>query len=176
MKNGRRLIDHELLIRKHHLNPTQPAPDSLFWKMWNASLAVAQQALATGFIQGIKTGNLDPTIYGAFHISDIYYCDRGAADYGMAAGRTTDPVLQDYLLTKQQSYNEYNSALCATWRLSGPQSVVPTRTALDYSLFETSIAKGAAKQGSVCDPIFALVVMIPCEYLWAWLAAHLAPP
>jgi thiaminase/transcriptional activator TenA len=176
MKNSRGLIDHESLIRKHNLSRNPPAPGSLFFRMWNANRQIAEQSLATGFLQGIKEGNLKPTTYGAFTVSDIYYCSHGAADYGSAASRATDPILRDYLVQKQFTYDHYNHALCATWSLSGPQSVVPTSTALKYSTFERSVANGTANQGRVHDPIYALIVMIPCEYLWAWLAAELAPP
>ena len=177
MKNNRALIDHDYLIKKHNLNTNPPPPDALFWKMWKAGGQwIAQQALTTGFLQGIKNGNLDPTQYGAFNVSDIYYCFNGASDYGVASHRTTNIVLQDYLLKKQQSYNEYNQSACITWNLTGPQSIKPTPTALNYSNFETSVANGTAKEGNVTDPIFALIVMLPCEYLWAWLASQLAPP
>lgn len=176
MKNNRSLIDGESLIRRWHLNTNLPPPDSLFWRMWHASCAVAQRALETDFLQGIKEGILDPMIYGAFNISDIYYCHRSAEDYGRAAERTTNIVLKDYLRQKQSSYEHYNRTLCARWNLAGPHSIVPTATALGYTEFETAVANGTSKEGDVRDPIYALVVMIPCEYLWAWLAAKLTPP
>lgn len=47
--------------------------------MWNDSQDIARQALQTDFVQGIKHGNLDPTCYGTFNVSDIYYCYKGAA-------------------------------------------------------------------------------------------------
>lgn len=176
MRNPRGLIDHGYLIKKHHLDTTPPAPDSLFWKMWNAASSIARKTLNTEFIQGIKDGNLDPIKYGAFNVSDIYYCFSGAKDYGIASERATDQILKDYLQKKQESYDKYNTSACAAWRLSGPQSVLPTSTALHYAEFESSIAKGVSKEGNVEDPIFALIVMLPCEFLWAWLAKQLAPP
>ncbi|WP_428622132.1 hypothetical protein, partial [Sedimenticola sp.] len=177
MRNSRSLIDHDHLIKRHRLNTNPPSPDSLFWKMWNAGgSGIAKKALDTGFLQGIKDGNLDPIKFGAFNVSDIYYCFSGAKDYGKAAERTADPVLSDYLLNKQGSYNKYNKSACATWSLTGPQSVSPTPTAIKYSAFERSVAKGTAKEGDVEDPIFTLIAMLPCEFLWAWLAEQLAPP
>ena len=177
MRNNRSLIDHDYLIKKHKLNTNPPPPNSLFWKMWNAGGEwIAQEAINTGFLKGIKNGNLNPTHYGAFNVSDVYYCFNGASDYGIAAQRTTNIILQDYLLKKQQSYNQYNQSACITWNLASPQSIQPTPTALNYSLFEQSVANGSAKEGNVKDPIFTLIVMLPCEYLWAWLASQLAPP
>ncbi len=176
MRNNRSLADHEHLIKKHNLNTESPSADSLFWKMWHAGgERIAQQALDTTFLQGIKHGNLNPTQYGAFNVSDFYYCFHGASDYGTAAHRTTNKILKDYLLKKQQSYNKYNQSACTTWNLTGPQSVAPTPTALGYSKFEQSVANGSGFEGTVKDPIFTLIVMLPCEYLWAWLASQLAP-
>jgi thiaminase/transcriptional activator TenA len=176
MKNGRSLHDHHSLITKHHLSTRQPGPHTLFYKLWNASFEIAQLTLHTDFLQGIKKGNLNPIAYGAFTIRDIYYCCKGASDYGLAAKRTTDPILRDYLYAKQHSYEHYNQTLCHTWSLSNPASIQPSATIQQYSAFETSIVNGTAKEGDVRDPIFALIIMIPCEYLWAWLASQLAPP
>lgn len=177
MRNNRSLADHEYLIKKHNLDTSSPPPDSLFWKMWHAGgERIAQQALATDFLQSIKNGNLNPTQYGAFNISDIYYCFHGASDYGAAAHRATNNVLKDYFLKKQESYNKYNQSACTTWNLTGSQSVSPTPTTFDYSEFERSVANGSAIDGTVKDPIFTLIAMLPCEYLWAWLASQLAPP
>lgn len=121
-------------------------------------------------------GDMDPVRYGAFNVSDIYYCFSGAGDYGAAAGRATNAVLKDYLEQKQASYRRYNQSACATWSLSGPQSVSPTPTVRDYAEFESAVANGTAQAGDARDPIFTLIVMLPCEFLWAWLAAQLAPP
>lgn len=177
MRNSRSLIDHEYLIKKHNLNTAPPPPDSLFWKMWDCGKQIAQQTLNTGFLKGIKAGNLDPIKYGAFNVSDMYYCFSGAEDYGVAAKRVkNNQVLKDYLIKKQESYDQYNKTACATWGLSGPQSVVPSAVARDYSKFESSVAKGMAEEGDVIDPIFTLIVMLPCDFLWSWLAEQLDPP
>lgn len=177
MRSNRRLTDHAQVISKYNLNTDPPPPDSLFWKMWNAGgEQLGRQSLQTKFLAGIENGNLDPTQYGAFNISDIYYCFSGARDYVVAADRTINKVLKDYFLAKHKSYEKYNKSACASWNLSGPESVVPTETALQYSEFERAVAKGTAIGRDVSDPIYTLIVMLPCEYLWAWLASQLAPP
>ncbi len=177
MRNSRGLLEHEHLIKKHNLRTSSPDPDSLFWKMWNAGgNAIAKKTLETDFLKGIRDGDLDPVKYGAFNISDIYYCFSGAKDYAVAADRTNDPILSDYLTRKYASYDEYNKSACTTWSLNGPQSVAPTSVAFEYSEFERAVASGRAMAGKVKDPIYTLIVMLPCEFLWAWLAEKLAPP
>ena len=39
----------------------------------------------------------------------------------------------------------------------------------NYSEFESNVAAHE-------DPIYCLIVMLPCEYLWAWLGAQQSPP
>lgn len=177
MRSNRRLSDHVKIISKYNISTDPPPADALFWTLWNAGgEQVARQSLQTGFLNGIQNGNLDPTRYGAFNVSDIYYCHSGARDYVIAAERTTDPVLKDYFLHKHQSYEKYNKSAFATWNLTGPESLAPTETALKYSEFERAVAKGTFGTGDVSDPIFTLIVMLPCEFLWAWLASQIAPP
>ena len=169
MKSPRRIILTKEMITHHQLSTQPPPPDALFWKMWNACTQISQAALETQFIQGIKQGNLDPVEYGGFNISDAYYCFNGAQDYQEAESRAQDALLKAFLLAKYKSYDKYNQEFPTVWHLKDAAGVVPTEVCRQYSDFESSIA---AHQ----DPIYAVVVMLPCEYLWAWLASQLAPP
>lgn len=147
-----------------------PPPTSLFWTMWRASTATAHAALQTGFIQGIGAGTLDPVTYGGFNVNDAYYCFNGADDYQGAAARATDPGLQAFLTAKYQSYQQYNETFPTVWRVRDASGLAPYTACILYSLYEGIIAETA-------PPIYALIVMIPCEYLWAWIASELpAPP
>ena len=137
--------------------------------MWRACEDIAHQALETQFIQGIKNGTLDPTIYGAFNISDAYYCFHGADDYQTASNKCNDPILKAFLEKKYAGYQSYNETFPKTWRIKNAEGISPTQACLDYSNFETQVA-------STEEAIYTLVAMLPCEYLWAWLAAQLMPP
>lgn len=156
MRNLRRLILTEDFIATHHLSTEPPPPDSLFWTMWNTWLSVAKEALATGFVQSIKNGTLDPTVYGSFNVSDAYYCFNGAKDYHTAAHYAKDPVLKAFLLEKFASYEKYNVAFPRTWHVRDGSSIVPMAVTKEYSDFEREIAKDTC-------PIYTLVCMIPCE-------------
>lgn len=148
---------------------TPPPASSLFWTMWNASVSTAQDALGTEFIQGIAAGNLDPVRYGGFNVNDAYYCFNGADDYLSASNRASDSGLESFLRAKYESYLKYNETFPTTWRVQNGDSVIPYPACALYSLYERLIAV-------VSPPIYSVIVMIPCEYLWAWLAAQLAPP
>lgn len=169
MKNNRQLKLTADFFKAHPVPKTSPPPDSLFWKMWHASEDTARQALNTKFIQGINDGTLDPVIYGGFNISDAYYCFHGADDYQKASAQCGDPLLKAFLEKKYNSYQSYNETFPKTWRIKDATGIAPTQACMDYSAFETQIASSE-------DPVYTLVAMLPCEYLWAWLAAQLAPP
>jgi len=168
MKPSRRLQLTQEFIDKYNLSTSPPPPSSLFWKMWNACSSIAQSALATKYIQGIKNGNLDPVTYGAFVVNDAYYCFNGPWDYLVAANNTTDVTLNAFLMAKFKSYLAYNHVFAQTWHLWNGLGIMPMSVTQNYAEFERNVA-------TLNDPIYTLVVMIPCEYLWYWLASQMSP-
>lgn len=169
MKNNRAIRLDTSFIEAHQLSTSSPHEDSLFWKMWNMCTDIAEHVLQTDFIQGIKKGTLDPVVYGSFNISDAYYCFHGSEDYLKAATKASHPTLQAFLSKKHSSYQQYNETFPKVWRVKDADGIVPSETCKRYSDFESHLA-------SLEDPIYALIAMIPCEYLWAWLGTQLSPP
>ena len=167
MRNPRRLLLNKRMLRAHNLLTSPPPEDSLFWKMWNACTSIAQQALATDFIQGIGKGILDPTKYGAFNVSDGYYCFKGAQYYIDAESRTDNETLKAFLHNKFTSYCQYNDEITNTWHLKDASGIVPIDACRYYSDYEATIT-------SQEDPIYTIVLMLPCEFLWYWLALQLS--
>ncbi|MEM9919286.1 MAG: TenA family transcriptional regulator [Bacteroidota bacterium] len=170
MKNNRSLSSKDILhlIKEHKLSSDPPPQDSLFWMLWNVNIGIANQTLQTAFVQGIKQGTLDPVTYGGFNVSDAYYCFHGADDYQTAASRTNDPILKAFLLKKYNSYKKYNDTFPEIWHIKDADGIVPSKAIEEYSNYERKVVQEL-------DPIYALVVMLPCEYLWAWLGAQLSP-
>lgn len=169
MRNNRRLVLSDNFIAENNLSTNPPPPSSLFWTMWNACLNIAYDALATDFIQGIKNANLDPVTYGGFNVNDAYYCFNGAQDYLAAESNATDPTLKAFLHEKYLSYQKYNETFPTIWHVKDAYGVVPSQACKDYSDFESNIASHE-------ESIYTLIVMLPCEYLWAWLGGQLSPP
>ncbi len=167
MKNPRALQITNEMVEKHKLNTNEPPPGSLFWKMWEECKPIAESALHTKYIQGIKNGTLHPAMYGAFHVSDAYYCFHGAGDYLIAEGKTNEPELKAYLAGKRNSYAKYNEQFSETWHIKDAAAITPTPVCKSYSDFESSVAANR-------EPIYCIPVMLPCEYLWAWLAQTLS--
>lgn len=169
MKNNRSTKLDSDFVTKHQLSTDPPPEHSLFWKMWKNNTTIAEKALNTQFIQGIKSGTLNPVNYGAFNISDAYYCFHGAEDYLSAADNTNNPILKAFLLKKYNSYQKYYATFPTTWHIKDANGIMPSDICKEYSEFESEVAQHRPS-------IYTLIVMIPCEYLWAWLAAQLAPP
>ncbi|MNJ43680.1 hypothetical protein D3C77_386970 [compost metagenome] len=169
MFSPRRLQFDNMLLERHGLSSAPPPADSLFWRLWQPCLPIAQKTLVTPYINGIKNANLDPVIYGGFNVSDAYYCFNGAQSYLAAESRTDDEGLKFFLLEKYKRYQTYNEAFPTIWHVRDASGVVPTPACRDYAQFESDTASHA-------DPIYTLIMMIPCEYLWYWLANQLMPP
>lgn len=169
MKNNRRTKLDAYFLSKYPLSTSPPSENSLFWKMWNACISIAEATLQTDFIQGIKQGDLDPIKYGGFHITDAYYCYNGEQDYLIAEDKAIDPTLKALLLKKHQNYHEFNQSFPTIWHIKDPYGIVPNDVCKYYSEFKSIVAYDE-------EPIYTLIVTLSCEYLWAWLGAQLSPP
>ena len=170
MKNNRALSSQavESILKAHNISKDAPPKSALFWRLWEQCYSIAEQALGTDFIQAIKLGTLDPVVYGGFNVSDAYYCFKGAEAYQFAASRAQDIVLEAFLTKKHESYDSYNQTFPKVWHVRDAAGIVPTKVTEQYAAFEAKVAQEA-------DPIYCLIVMLPCEYLWAWLGAELSP-
>lgn len=169
MKNPRRIALTSSLIDELNLSTKKPPKDSLFWQMWEDCTEIAKQALATKYVQAIGAGDLKPVTYGAFNVVDAYYCFNGAQDYLLAESRTEDHLLRQFLLLKYQGYQRYNSEFTKIWHIRNAEGVIPDDVCKEYSQYESRIASHE-------EPIYSLIVMLPCEYLWYWLSDQLFPP
>lgn len=172
MKNPRRIALTKTDLLSAEFNTDPPPPDSIFWNLWNSCASIAKQALATPYIQGIGSGSLDPNVFGGFYVNDAYYCFNGEQDYCEASKAATDPNVKTFLQQKYLSYSRYNEVFPTIWHVSSAQCAIPNQVTADYSAFETSVAASAV--AGKFDPVYLLIAMLPCEYLWAWLAQQLA--
>lgn len=169
MRNPRTVTITSAMVEKLQVASHPPPEKSLFWSLWKENLCTAEKALDTAFIKGIGSGTLNPIIFGRFNVSDAYYCYHGAEDYKIASDRASDPVLKAYLTAKHSSYKSYLDRFPTMWHLTDASGISPGDACRHYSDFERRIVKEEA-------PIYALIVMLPCEHLWAWLGGQLSPP
>jgi thiaminase/transcriptional activator TenA len=154
------------IAKNDKTNIDPPPQDSFFFKAFNANIGTASAALNTQFIQGIKTGLLDPNAYGALNTLDSYYCYNAATSYDIAT-MNTDPEkdcdLYQILVSLTASYKGYNEAFLDVWHILNQDCIVPTDTIKAYSMHERSVAEYQPS-------IYMLTAMLPCYYLWYWLS------
>uniref|UniRef100_UPI00358E7C1F uncharacterized protein n=1 Tax=Myxine glutinosa TaxID=7769 RepID=UPI00358E7C1F len=135
--------------------------------LWSMSTDQADEALNTGFIQGIQSGQLDPTAYGGYTVQDAVYC-HNATDYHKIAeeNASCDPIMSAFIHARMESYAEYTEMMFKQWYIADPTGIAMGKAAQDYSDFEKNVAKKM-------HPIYFLIAMIPCTRLWQWLAEQI---
>jgi thiaminase/transcriptional activator TenA len=143
-----------------------PPPDSLFWTMWNACQDIAVDVLNTEYFQGIRRGDLDPVAYGTLAVQDAYYCFKGRDDYSAATAHALDETCRAFCMGKCESYDSYNDYYHQIWHLREADGVIPGAEIKSYADYEAYVA------GNLDTP-YLFCVMLPCEYLWYWVATQL---
>ncbi|MFI3322359.1 MAG: hypothetical protein R3Y50_07520 [Rikenellaceae bacterium] len=162
-------IDPSELLFKPDLSLVSIADEeTLYKKLISNSEAIdtMTNVLSTDYFKGIINASLDPNDYGALAVEDVYYCLKGAADYSAAAAACSDMYLRNFLKLKENKYNDYNEIYRTAWHLRDSYGIVPGKSIKNYANYEAYVS------GSL-DPIYTLVVMLPCEYLWWWIAYQL---
>lgn len=145
-----------------------PPPDALFWQMWKNCQSIADEVLDTDYFKGIQKGNLNPNAYGSLMVQDAYYCFKGRDSYSAAATHALDEACRDFLMRKVESYDNYNVYYHETWHIRESYGVIPGPEIESYANYEAYVG------GSLESP-YMFCVMLPCEYLWNWVANKLDP-
>lgn len=170
MRSPRRVNFAHEALQSISLNDKSPVPeDSISWKLWLACQDIAQQALETQYIQGIKNGDLDPNQYGQYTIQDAVYCYHAQQDYQTLETRSQAEgydSLASFAKARAASYESYNQDTFKAWHIQDPQAVAPGDAAQTYINFEHNLA-------TTQQPIYGVIGMIPCDQLWSYLATEL---
>ncbi len=146
----------------------QPALYPMAALLWDQSQDLARAALESDYIQGIGKGTLKPDAYGQYSVQDVAYCHYGLEDWRAAADRATHAGLKTFAEARVKSWVKSTKEIFDAWHIQDPSAVKLCAAAQDYADFESEVAR-------TYDPIYAAVVMTPCDRLWSWLAQQLAP-
>lgn len=153
------------------VSDTSPPPkDSIAWKLWLNAADIAQEALKSDFIQGVKAGDLSPDQYGHYTIQDAAYCEHAQEDYQSAEKRAqgmNEPAFAAFAQARYKSYASYTKSVLESWHLNNIESLSPGPAAQAYIDFERHTAQNL-------DPIYLIIAMLPCDQLWPWLANEIA--
>ena len=163
-------IKTPLSFKKRHCKSLQDPPpaNALFWEMWKECEDIANAVLETDYFKGILNNNLDPNAYGSLMVQDAYYCFEALDSYVTAATHPYDNDCAEFLAKKKESYAEYNETYHKIWHVRDSNGVLPGQEILDYANYEAYVA------GNLKTP-YLFAVMLPCEYLWTWVANQLNP-
>ena len=148
--------------------PFKPKKDSFLYKAFLKNLRFAENSLESGYMQGIKNASLNPDHYGAFMIQDAFYCIEGVKTLEIAIARADcHPQLKKVLELVYKFYNDYvETVILPNWTIKGTESIKVRNGFKAYCALERQIANEK-------EPIYMLVTLLPCYYLWAWLANEL---
>lgn len=143
-----------------------PPADSFFFRVFESNIEEAKGVLGSDYLQAMLKGELPPSNFGILTVLDAYYCYR--------AQMTLDSLLcvidreketELYALSKElyEGYVDYNKTFFYSWHIRTSESVNPTAAFEEYAEHEHHIMCS-------CPPIYTLVAMLPCYYLWYWFS------
>lgn len=156
--------DFILTERKENYSP--PPEDSFFFRVFDKNLDTAKCVLHSNYLEAMKKGVLPPDNYGQLTVLDSYYCYRGADSYNTALcaiNKDKEPELYDLMSELHKSYREYNVTFFVGWHIRTSESINATKNFIKYAEHEHHVACSI-------PPIYTLVAMLPCYYLWYWFS------
>lgn len=142
--------------------------ESLSTRLWHNAQDLAEAALASDYIQGIQSGLLNPNYYGQYSVQDVVYCHNGVVDWQAVARRAQRPEVKQFAQARVKSWQAYAAETYGDWHISDPTAVSLSSAAQTYADFESEVCR-------TYDPLYAVVVMIPCDRLWYWLSNQIKP-
>lgn len=146
-----------------------PSQDSFFFKAFNDSIDIANNVVKTKYLTAMKQGTLNPQDFGCLTVQDAYYCYRAAETLTSLLckiDKDKDPELYDLANSKCVGYIEYNTTFFKDWHLSTSSCITPTENFRSYAEHEHNVMCAYA-------PIYTLVAMLPCYYLWPWFGKQI---
>lgn len=146
-----------------------PDENSFLGKAFQKYINYAEESFNTKYIQGIRNGNLNPDDYGKFIVEDSYYCMHGVKTLEIAYNRAGNfPEVQETLGMVRDAYKNYSDKVFVEqWHILSENSVSVNLYLRQYSDFERHVAEEK-------HPILTLVTLLPCYYLWSWLALKMS--
>lgn len=170
----RRLIKRSVPLLSYVLDDLRrlaerPRPTSFFYRAFLSCRHTANAVAGTRYLQSMHDGTLDPLSYGCLTVQDAYYCYHAQETLRGLLGRVdreAHPGLYELVESKTNAYDSYNRTFIEDWRIRNTESVVPTDAMRGYVEHEQRVAREE-------DPIYTMVVFLPCYHLWPWFARQL---
>lgn len=163
-----------MLVRNIRIKPSagrmlleaMPPDDSFFFRVFQANIQEAEGVLESNYLQAMQRGDLCPSNFGILTVLDAYYCYRAQATLDSLLCVIDHEKDKDlYLLSRDldEGYIEYNKTFFDQWHIRTSDSVNPTAAFEEYAEHEHNVMCSYA-------PIYTLVALLPCYYLWYWFS------
>lgn len=155
----------QLEIQRRNLSIS---PDGFLYRAFEQNISAADTAYNSVFIEGIKHGSLDPQRYGAVSVLDAYYCYEAASSLWIACSKAKNEDQELYALLSKlyNGYADYNQTFLNQWHISASKNVTPSTCFREYAEHERKVADNE-------DAVYLLAALLPCYYLWYWMAAKI---
>lgn len=138
--------------------------ESFLKSAFQENIHVAESVLNTNYLTGIWKGILPPDYYGIMTVQDSYYCYMAVDTLKMVLDKSaTDKDLHTLVEKIYNEYVIYNQDFAEKWRIEDTSSIKPIDVIKNYADYEREVAQTEA-------PLYALVAMLPCFYLWYWFS------
>lgn len=146
------------------VNIEPPSQDSFFFRAFNANIDIANAVIDTQYLQAMKVCKLNPQDFGCLTVQDAYYCYLAADTLRSLLckiDKEKESELYNLANSQYEGYIDYNKTFLVDWHIHTANCVTPTDTFKAYAEHEHHVM-------CAYDPIYTLVALLPCYYLWPW--------
>lgn len=130
--------------------------------LWQQTTKERQSALNSTVIQGMVSGTLNPSSFGAYMVQDVVYLYNSQRLIDIAASRMKDQMYRELLKDMSETYKELYEYLLDKWQIKYPSGVRLGRASSKYLHHLYDMAANF-------DTGYFITAMIPCYKLWPWL-------
>lgn len=160
---------YEYIQNKDRFLKEAPSEDSFFFEAFNENIDVANEVLNSDYLDSMKKNMLEPQYFGALTVLDSYYCYRAEEtllSLLCKIDKGKEPELYELVVALKKGYEAYNRTFFEDWHIRTAESVNPTEIFKEYAEHEHNIM-------CAYEPIYTLVAILPCYYLWPWFASRI---
>ncbi|XP_052798102.1 uncharacterized protein LOC128230119 [Mya arenaria] len=135
--------------------------------LWQQTQQYHNQALQTGFVQGIRNATLNPESFGGYMLQDSMFCYEASKNIDLAESNATDPIIKQFLQKRFQSYKDYFQSLFNTWHIVDASGIKLDQACTAYIAHEHDVAMNR-------NSVYFVVALLPCAKLWPWIGQQIA--
>lgn len=154
----------QFIIAHTSLSETRLLSDIL----WEETISYHLKALDSNLISGMKKKCLDPSEFSGYLVDDTAYVNYGSKSLEIAANRSDDEALKDYMKTNAALWYEYWESMKNTVHVANIKGIAMGDAVTNYVNHIRYVAQDESLQ-----PVYTLLALTPCARLWPWLGKQI---